>query len=60
MSLIIGTFNKSFALNNRFRPGVVEAPSSKRPRNESHPRTALSPSVSFLRGGKTRGRDVVE
>ena len=58
-SVMNRSFSDSFALYNGVAPCVVEAPSSKRPNNESHPGAAPSPRVNSPRGGKTRGRDEV-
>ena len=53
------TFSDSFVLDNGVMPCVVEVPPSKRLNSGSHPHAAPSPSVSSLRGGKTRGKDEV-
>ena len=50
------TFSDSFVLENGVTLWVVEAPSSKRLNRGNHPRTACSPNVNSLRGGKPRGK----
>jgi len=59
VSLTFRTFSDSFALDNGVTPCAVATPPSKRFNSGSHPRVASSPSVSSLRGGKTRGKDEV-
>jgi len=47
----------SATLDNGVVPCVEETQFPKRLKKDSHPRAAPSPSINFLRGAKTRGRN---